>query len=110
MRDPFPGNIIPRDRFDNPLYDFYTQRMPLPKLRPIPAARPGEQLRRLRNAEYGRLQLLYNRVDYQASDKHRFFVRWLKTSFLEGAQDYTYSTEPGLMNWDEKRPAYSRGC
>ena len=48
-----------------------------------------------------------NRVDYQASDKHRFFVRWLKTSFVEGAQDYTYNTERGLMNWDEKRPAYS---
>ena len=24
VRDPFPGNIIPRDRFDNPFYDFYT--------------------------------------------------------------------------------------
>jgi hypothetical protein len=30
VRDPFPGNIIPRDRFDNPFYDFYTSRMPLP--------------------------------------------------------------------------------
>ena len=25
------------------------------------------------------------RVDFQASAKHRFFVRWLKSSFLEGA-------------------------
>jgi hypothetical protein len=30
IRDPFQGNKIPRDRFDNPLYDFYLQRMPLP--------------------------------------------------------------------------------
>ena len=34
-------------------------------------------------------------------------MRWLTSSFLEGAQDFTYSTEPGLMNWDEKRPAYT---
>ena len=58
VRDPFPGNIIPRDRFDNPLYDFYTQRMPLPNVRSLPA-RPGKQLRRIRNAEHGRLQFLY---------------------------------------------------
>ena len=25
------------------------------------------------------------RVDFQASARHRFFVRWLKSSFLEGA-------------------------
>ena len=48
-----------------------------------------------------------NRIDYQASDKHRFFFRWLKSSFIEDAQDYTYETEPGLMEWDEKRPAQS---
>ena len=47
------------------------------------------------------------RIDFQASARHRFFVRWLTSSFLEGAQDFTYSTEPGLMNWDEERPAYT---
>ena len=46
-------------------------------------------------------------MDFQASAKHRFFVRWLKSSFLEDAQDYTYETETGLMEWDEKRPAYT---
>jgi hypothetical protein len=48
-----------------------------------------------------------NRIDYQATEKHRFFFRWFKSDFLEGAQDFTYETEPGLMNWDEKRPALS---
>ena len=59
VRDPFPGNIIPRDRFDNPLYNFYTQRMPLPNAPTAAGRRPGEQLRRIRNAEHGRLRLLY---------------------------------------------------
>ena len=44
---------------------------------------------------------------YQATQKHRFFFRWFKSDFLEGAQDFTYETERGLMNWDEKRPTAS---
>lgn len=107
VRDPFPGNIIPRDRFDNPLYDFYTQRMPLPNVT-IPAGRdPVNNFVASGMPNTVDYSSYTNRVDYQASEKHRFFARWLKTSFLEGAQDYTYNTEPGLMNWDEKRPAYS---
>jgi Carboxypeptidase regulatory-like domain/TonB dependent receptor len=107
IRDPFVGNIIPRSRFNNPLYDFYTQRMPLPN---APASATGEPVNNYiasgmpNTVDY---RSFNNRIDYQASEKHRFFVRWLKSSFLEGAQDFTYETEPGLMNWDEKRPAYT---
>ena len=32
VRDPFPGNIIPRERITNPMYNFYAQRMPLPNV------------------------------------------------------------------------------
>src|SRR5690606_17458073 len=46
-----------------------------------------------------------NRIDYHASERHRFFFRWLKSNFLEDAQDYTYEIEPGLMAWNEKRPS-----
>jgi hypothetical protein len=107
IRDPFPGNIIPRDRFDNPLYDFYLQRMPLPNT-PIAANRdPVNNYIASGMPNTVDYRSFNNRVDYQATNNHRFFVRWLKSSYLEGAQDFTYETEPGLMNWDEKRPAYT---
>jgi carboxypeptidase family protein len=107
IRDPFIGNIIPRDRFDNPLYNFYTQRMPLPNT-PIAAGRePVNNYIASGMPNTVDYRSFNNRVDYQASEKHRFFVRWLRSSYLEGAQDFTYETEPGLMNWDEKRPAYT---
>jgi len=107
IRDPFPGNIIPRDRFDNPFYDFYTKRMPLPNT-PVAANRdPVNNYVASGMPNTVDYRSFNNRIDYQASEKHRFFVRWLRSSFLEGAQDFTYETEPGLMNWDEKRPAYT---
>lgn len=107
IRDPFPGNIIPRSRFKNPFYDFYTKRMPLPNT-PVAAGRdPVNNYVASGMPNTVDYRSFNNRVDYQASDKHRFFVRWLKSSYLEGAQDFTYETEAGLMNWDEKRPAYT---
>ena len=107
VRDPFPGNIIPRDRFDNPLYDFYTTRMPLPNTAIAANRDPVNNFIASGMPNTVDYRSFNGRIDYQASDKHRFFVRWLKSSFLEGAQDFTYATEAGLMNWDEKRPAYT---
>ena len=106
VRDPFPGNLIPRARVQNPIYDFYNKRLPLasvdttnrdPINNYLATAMPN-------NVDY---RSWNNRIDYQASQNHRFFFRWFKSDFLEGAQDFTYETEPGLMNWDEKRPALS---
>jgi hypothetical protein len=108
IRDPFPGNIIPRDRITNPLYQFYTARMPLPNNNPTdPTREPVNNYIASGMPNTVDYRAWNNRVDYQASDKHRFFFRWMKSSFLEGAQDFTYEVEPGLMNWDEKRPAFT---
>jgi hypothetical protein len=107
VRDPFPGNIIPRDRFDNPFYDFYTSRMPLPNATIAANRDPVNNFIASGMPNTVDYSSFNGRVDFQASNKHRFFVRWLKSSYLEGAQDFTYTTEPGLMNWDEKRPAYT---
>jgi outer membrane receptor protein involved in Fe transport len=108
IRSPFPGNIIPRDRIRNPIYDFYAQRMPLPNNDPTdPRREPVNNYLATGMPNTVDYRSWNNRIDYQANDKHRFFFRWLKSSFLEGAQDYTYETEFGLMNWDEKRPAMS---
>ncbi len=106
VRTPFAGNIIPRSRMTNPIYDFYAKRMPLPNVDTtgkdpinnyLATAMPN-------TVDY---RSFNNRIDYQASQNHRFFVRWFKSSYLEGAQDFTFETEKGLMNWDEKRPAAS---
>lgn len=111
VRDPFPGNVIPASRFMNPLYDFYAKRMPLPNSDPADPRRdpvnnylatgmPNNVFHRNWN----------NRIDFAASQKHRFFFRWQKSSYLEDAQDYTYQSEPGLMAWNEKRPSQNAGA
>jgi hypothetical protein len=108
VRSPFAGNIIPRDRFRNPMYSFYTQRMPLPNNDPTdPRREPFNNYLATGMPNNVTYESWNNRYDIQANDKHRFFFRWLKSSFLEDAQDYTYESEPGLMAWNEKRPTVS---
>ncbi|MGH9660628.1 MAG: hypothetical protein ACRD96_18910, partial [Bryobacteraceae bacterium] len=108
VRDPFAGNIIPRDRFRNPMYSFYAQRMPLPNNDPAdPRREPVNNYLASSMPNNVSFRSWNNRLDYQASDKHRFFFRWLKTHFIEDAQDYTFETEAGLMAWNERRPALS---
>lgn len=108
VRTPFPGNILPRSRMTNPMYATYTRMMPIANNNPtnprlefvnnyLATGMPN-------NVDY---QSWNNRIDYQANDKHRFFFRWLKSSFEEDAQGFTYESEPGLMDWDEIRPALS---
>ncbi|MCX6606711.1 MAG: TonB-dependent receptor, partial [Acidobacteria bacterium] len=93
-------------RIRNPMYDFYAKRMPLPNVDTTGRDPINNYLATgmPNNVNY---RSWNNRIDYQASQKHRFFFRWFKSDYLEGAQDFTYETEPGLMNWDEKRPAAS---
>ncbi len=108
VRDPFPGNIISASRITHPMYKFYTQRMPAPNNDPTdPAREPVNNFLASSMPNNVFYHSWNNRVDYMATEKHRFFVRWIKTHFIEDAQDYTFSTEPGLMAWNERRPAAS---
>jgi hypothetical protein len=108
VRTPFAGNVVPTNRFRNPMYSFYNQRMPTPNNDPTdPRRDPVNNYLATgmpNNVDYNSWN---NRVDFTASDRHRFFFRWLKSHFIEDAQDYTYETEKGLMEWDEKRPTLS---
>jgi hypothetical protein len=76
------------------MYGFSLKRMPLPNNDPTdPTREPvnNHLARGMPNTvDY---RSFNNRLDYQLNDKHRFFFRWLKNSFVEGAQDYTYETE-----------------
>lgn len=108
IRTPFAGNIIPRNRIINPMYDFYTKRLPLPNNDPTdPTKEPVNNFLASSMPNNVKYTSWNNRVDVQGNDKNRFFFRWLSTSFLEDAQDYTFDTEAGLMAWNEKRPALS---
>lgn len=108
IRNAFAGNIIPRARIINPMAEFYNKRMPVPNNDPTdPRREPFNNYLATgmpNNVDYNSWN---NRIDYQASNSHRFFFRWLKSHFIEDAQDFTYETEPGLMAWNEKRPTVS---
>ena len=106
VRTPFAGNILPRSRMQNPIYDFYAKRMPLPNV-DTTGRDPINNYLATGMPNTVDYRSWNNRIDYQPTSKHRFFFRWFKSDFLEGAQDYTYETERGLLNWDEKRPAAS---
>lgn len=108
VRTPFAGNVLPRTRMTNPMYSFYSQRLPMPNNDPTdPRREPFNNYLATgmpNNVDYNSWN---SRIDFQANEKHRFFFRWLRTHFIEDAQDYTYETEKGLMEWDEKRPSLS---
>lgn len=108
VRSPFAGNIVPRNRFINPMYGFYTQRLPLPNNDPAdPRREPVNNYLATGMPNNVIYESWNNRIDFQASQRHRFFFRWLKSFFEEDAQGFTYETEPGLMDWDEIRPTIS---
>lgn len=108
VRTPFAGNVLPRARMTNPIYSAYTRMMPVANNDPTdPRREPVNNYQASGMPNNVNYQSWNNRIDYQASDKHRFFFRWLKTSFEEDAQGFTYESEPGLMDWDEIRPTVS---
>jgi hypothetical protein len=108
VRDPFPQNRIPTARAVNPLYQTYTQRMPLPNNDPTdPRREPVNNYLATGMPNNVQYRSWNNRIDYQANSRNRFFFRWFRSDFVEDAQDYTYETETGLMAWNEKRPSAS---
>ena len=97
IRDPFPNNRIPADRITNPLYKLYTGFLPSANQNPAAsnqapinnfydAAQPDP----LRSHVYG------VRIDFNHSDKNRFFGRASGSHFTEGAGDWTYESATGL--------------
>ena len=104
VRTPFTGNIVPSSRFKNPIYEFYAKRMPLANNNPTdPTREPVNNFNASSMPNNAFNDSFNNRIDYQASNNHRFYVRWVRSNYLEDAQDYTFSSETGLMAWNEKR-------
>lgn len=98
IRDPFPGNIIPQSRFNNPAYQSYIKLLPLPN---VVRTNPRDNY----SGNYITLvpwtfdyRTWSARVDYNPSAKHRIFTRVLQSQNVEHNQDWLYAHAPG---WGE---------
>jgi hypothetical protein len=97
IRDPFPNNIIPADRIVNPLYNLYTGFLPNPNQNPTAAnQQPINNYYDAAQPEPLRSHVWGARVDYNHSERNRFFGRAAGSWFTEGFGDWTYESAPGL--------------
>ena len=98
IRDPFPGNIIPKDRFmnadgsyKNPLFAIYKAMLPQPNQNFIsPSQQPTNNYYQGGQPDTPKSSLYAVRVDYNMSNNTRFFVRGNGNRFAEGTFDWTY--------------------
>jgi Carboxypeptidase regulatory-like domain len=97
IRDPFPNNRIPADRIVNPLYKLYTGFLPSPNTNPTASnQQPINNFYDTAQPDPLRSHVFGVRLDYNHSDRNRFFGRVSGSHFTEGAGDWTYESAPGL--------------
>ena len=95
IRDPFPGNIIPANRITNPLYKQYASFLPTPNQNPTSTSQ--EPLNNFFDASQPdplKSHVFGARVDYNLSEKNRFFGRVSGSHFTENFGDWTLSSAP----------------
>ncbi|MDW8129028.1 MAG: carboxypeptidase-like regulatory domain-containing protein [Bryobacterales bacterium] len=99
IRDPLPGNILPPSRIINPMYRFYAERvLPVPNADPLdPRREPLNNFLAVGTPNLFDYYAQNLRLDYQPSGRHRFFVRWLRSTFQQDRTDWTYQTMRGLQ-------------
>ncbi len=102
VRTPFPGNRgVP---VLNPVYKFYEPLYPKPNNVPGLVSREG-----VNNYYAGGMPTandfwaLLNRIDYNLSDRHRFFGRWYWNNRVQDGLDWTYETKRGLQRSGDTR-------
>jgi len=99
IRLPFAGNVLPRNRMNNPLYQAYTGFLPRPNDDPLfPNLEPFNNYKAFQEPGHVHNKLFGNRIDYNHSDKHRFFGRWSWFHFIEKNGGWLYETFPGLQD------------
>lgn len=98
IRNPIPGNIIPKSRQINPTAASYIKLLPAPNNDPLsPTAQPTNNFMAVGMPFVWNYNAFNNRVDYNYSEKHRFFGRWSWSDFKEDYYDWMYSTYRGLQ-------------
>jgi hypothetical protein len=104
IRTPMPGNIVPKSRMINPLYDTYVKFFPTPNNSPLdPKAQPTNNYIASSQPDNTDYWTFTNRMDYNASAAHRFFARWSYNTFMEDKYDWTYEIARHLMSNDDHR-------
>ena len=115
IRDPFPNNIIPRDRifnpdgtYKNPLMNLYSRMIPKPNQNFIEnGQQPINNFYRGGEPDSPKSQQYGFRLDFNASSKDRFFFRTSGITFLEYVSDWTYAaTDPALRIHSADRSRY----
>src|SRR5688572_22206094 len=92
IRDPFPNNIIPANRIDNPMYPLYTQFLPTANQNPTsPGLAPNDNYLGAAEPDQTHSHLWGGRIDYNLSEKDRLFFRFAGSYFTEEDDDWTYA-------------------
>lgn len=116
IRDPFPNNIIPRDRFmnpngsyKNPLFGLYKDMMPAPNQNFIEDGQiPNLNYYQGATPNLTGAKNFGIRLDYNRSADNRFFFRYAGTDFHERLGDWTYETKyKGLHTNDKTRSSWA---
>jgi hypothetical protein len=101
IRDPFPNNIIPRERFmnpdgsfRNPLFGLYKAMVPAPNQNFLsPTQQPLNNYYRAAEPDQPHNSQFSARVDYNVTNNHRIFIRGNGNTFLESSLvDWTYDS------------------
>jgi hypothetical protein len=101
IRTPFPGNIVPQNRFNNPMYAFYNAHIPLPNNNPSsPTQAPLTNYLPNCQPDNNHYNALENKIDYNKSDKNRFYFRWNWSHYREFYGDLTCQD---LLTTDDTR-------
>ena len=95
IRDPFPNNIIPKNRIINPAYQAYVKLLPPPNVPLAANLEPSLNYVGLVPWRFD-YHTWTTRVDYNLSEKHRLFGRALYSRNLEHNQDWLYQHAPGF--------------
>ncbi len=103
VRTPLAGNIVPASRIINPAYKFYRDVLPTPNNDNDPRREPLNNFLAVTTPLVRDYVAYTNRVDYNLSDRHRFFARWSFNDWINDALDWTYETMRGLHSAAQSR-------
>ena len=97
IRDPIPGNILAQSRIVNPAAPFYSKLLPVPNNDVDLKREPTNNFLALTTPLLRDYFAYSNRIDYQLSNRHRFFGRWSYNDWVNNANDWMYDTVRGLQ-------------